>query len=157
MRKGHGRSCHTLDRIFFTAPDGTDPARNGRTYRLALDPARACDGAAWIYPVDRLNLTFPAEGVATLAAGGRWLRVSARYLNQRRSTLVVRLVVDGRAVLEEEVDGLDLDRGALVRELMEPVPPTAREVVLELESRDHVFYLLDDVTLSERRPAEGAP
>ncbi len=153
VRKGHGRSCHTLDRLFFTAPDGSDPASNGRTYRLALDPARACDDDAWIYPVDRLSLRFPPEGVATLARGGRFLRLSARYLNQRHAALVVRLVVDGRAVLEEEIDGPALDRAPFVRELAEPVPPTAAEVVVELESKDHVFYLLDDVSLSERRPS----
>lgn len=155
MREGHGRSCHTLDRIFFTAPDGTDPATNGRTYRLALDPVRACDDAAWIYPIDRLTLRFPPEGVATLTGGGRWLRVGARYISQRKSELVVRLLVDGRTVLEETVDGRDFKKGALVRPLDPPVPPTAGSVELRLESHDHVFYLLNDATISERPPTEA--
>ncbi|MCB9698736.1 MAG: hypothetical protein H6738_18285 [Alphaproteobacteria bacterium] len=152
MRQGHGRSCHTLDRIFFTAPDGTDPATNGRIYRLALDPARTCDDAAWIYPIDTLTLTLPREGVASLEQGGRWLRVGARYISQRKTELVVTLVVDGTTVFEETVDGRDFKTKPMVREIDPPVPPTAEVVEVHLESKNHVFYLLNDVSLSERPP-----
>ncbi|MCA9489866.1 MAG: hypothetical protein KC621_08080 [Myxococcales bacterium] len=152
MRQGHGKSCHTLDRIFFTAPDGTDPARNGRTYRLALDPARTCDDAAWIYPIDELVLTFPPDGLATLEQGGRWLRVGARYISQRKTEFVVRLLVDGDTLFEETIDGRDFKTKPMVRELDPPVPPTAQSVQVHIESKNHVFYLLNDVSLSERPP-----
>ncbi len=150
--QGLGRSCHTTDRIFFTASDGTDPARNGRTYHLALDPARTCDAAAWIYPKDKLVLGFPTERLAELGEGAAWLRVTARYLNRRAAEMTLRLRVDGQVVLEEELDGRTFDQGPIDRELPWRLPPGPHDVRLELENQDHVFYLLTGAVLSERPP-----
>jgi hypothetical protein len=153
--KGHGRSCHTTDRIFLTAPDGSDPARNGRTYRLALDPGRKCDAAAWIYPKDQLVVQFPTERVAELSEGAAYLRVVARYLNHRPATSTLRLRVDGAVVLEEELDGREVDKGPIDRELPFRLAPGPHDVRFEWESHDHVFYLLSQVSLGERPPADA--
>ncbi len=72
-RADDGRSCHTLDRIFFTASDGTDPATNGRAYRLALAPERLCDGAVWVYPKDALQMRWPADAFDDFRVGARFL------------------------------------------------------------------------------------
>lgn len=151
-RKGHGRSCHTTDRMFFTAPDGSDPALNGRKYQIVLDPARRCAGAAWVYPVDDVSVAFPAGGMAELTDGARWFTLSAKYVNYREATLVVRLRVDGALVLDTAIDGRELRQGPRRWRLDPPVPATARDVVVELQSRDYVFYLLDELSLSERAP-----
>lgn len=151
-REGHGRSCHTTDRIFFTASDGSDPFTNGRTYRLVLDPDRRCDGSAWIYPTDTLRLTIPAERTAELTDGAAWAVLDAKYLNFRKSSLQIRWWVDGRPVVDEVRDGRELKDHAFVWRFDPPVPPGA-EVALELQSKDYVFYLLTEVTLSERAPS----
>lgn len=149
---GHGRSCHTLDRIFFSASDGSDPARNGRKYTLVLDEGRRCDGAAWLYPVDTMRLTFPAERVAELAEGARWLEIEARYLNNRVGPLHVVLTAGGRTLVDERTDGRTFKSGPRTWRLDPPILPDAGDVVLELENGDHVFYLLTGATLSERPP-----
>lgn len=152
-RKGHGRSCHTLDHIFFTASDGSDPARNGRTYRLVLDEGRRCDGAKWLYPVDRMEVAFPAARVAELRDGAGWLVLEARYLNYREAPLKVRLTAAGRTLVDAGIDGRDLKKGPAVWKLDPPLPPDAGDVVLELESGAHVFYLFTGATLAERPPS----
>lgn len=149
-RNGRGRSCHTTDRIFFGSSDGTDPARNGRTYRLVLDEGRRCDGAAWVYPIDRFTLAFPTERVAELQDGARWLTLGAKYLNFRPSDLVVRLRVDGELRIDTRFDGRELKTGPKIWALDPPIPPTATDVVLEVENKGHVFYLVTEATLSER-------
>lgn len=151
-RKGHGRSCHTTDRMFFTAPDGSDPARNGRKYQIVLDPARRCAGAAWVYPVDDVQVAFPTDGMAALPDGARWFTLSAKYVNYREAALVVRLRVDGDLVLDTAIDGRELKQGPRRWRLDPAIPPTAHDVVVELQSREYVFYLLDELSLSERAP-----
>jgi hypothetical protein len=60
-RLGQGRTCHTQDRVYFTASDGTDPWDNGRRYRLALDPERSCPESRWSYPRDRFTVRAPDD------------------------------------------------------------------------------------------------
>jgi hypothetical protein len=151
-RKGRGRSCHTTDRIFFSAPDGTDPAHNGRTYRLVLDEARRCDGSAWIYPTDKFEVAFPPAQLSELVEGARWLTLGAKYLNFRESMLLVKLTVDGAVRLDTAIDGRQLKLGPKIWPLDPPILPTAREVVLTIENTGHVFYLVQEITLSEREP-----
>lgn len=59
-----GRMCHTYERVLFTTADGSNPFRDGRTYELALDPERHCDGARWLYPGDHLRLLVPGRGLS---------------------------------------------------------------------------------------------
>ena len=49
-----GTSCHGHERVGWIPPFGQ---REGE--RLILDPARSCEGAAWLYPGDRLVLRWP--------------------------------------------------------------------------------------------------
>ncbi len=148
--RGRGRTCHTTDRILFTAPDGSDPATNGRSYRLVLDPERSCHGAAWIYPIDMLSLEVPPEELRRLAGGARWLQIEAEYLNYRESGLRMRVVADGRTVLDETRDGRRWKDGPAVFPL-DPPPLPGAEVRIEIENHGHVFYLLTGVSLSEER------
>ncbi len=65
FRLGAGRTCHTPDRVYFTASDGTDPWDNGRAYTLVLDPARGCPESRWSYPKDAFRVDVPpGPGVA---------------------------------------------------------------------------------------------
>lgn len=150
--QGHGASCHTTDRVFFTASDGSDPATNGRTYTLALDPARRCGDAAWLYPTDELGVRFAGADVATLPDGVGYVRLSARYLNRRPARLELRVLVDDEVVLTEVLDALQVDRAPVVRALPARLAPGPHPVTVELHNLDHVFYLLDEVALTERAP-----
>lgn len=152
-REGAGRSCHTTDRIFLTASDGSDPAANGRAYRLVLDEGRLCDGAVWLYPKDRFEVAWPAERLEGFRTGARYLTVGARYLNQRPAQVAVKLWVDGALRVDATVDGRDFKAGPRTFPLDPPVPADAREVRLEVENQAHVFYLVEEATLSERPPA----
>jgi hypothetical protein len=152
-RAGHGAMCHDRDRILFGASDGSDPARNGRTYRIVLDPARRCGGIPWLFPLEHVSLVAGADALAQLPDGARWLTLDARYLNHREAALAVRLKVDGETLLDTGFDARELKDGPRAWRLDRPVAPNAREVVVELESRGFVFFLLRGVHLSERQPA----
>lgn len=150
VRRGRGRSCHTPDAIYFTAPDGSDPKANGRAYTLVLDEERACDGAAWLYPRDGFEVAFPPERRAVLTHGASALVVGARYLNQRPAEVTVRLRVDGAVVVEERVDGRHLAQGPIAFPLEPPVRADAHAVVLEVRNHANTFYLFDQAALTER-------
>ncbi len=152
-RHGEGRSCHTTDRIFFSAVDGTDPATNGRSYRLVLDDERLCDGAVWLYPKDRFEVAWPADRLEGFRAGARYLTVGARYLNQRPAQITVRLEVDGEVRVEESLDGRELKKGPRTWVLDPPLAPSVRDVRLMVDNEAHVFYLVNEAVLSERPPA----
>ncbi len=148
-----GRSCHGPERILFTTVDGSDPTRNGRKYDLALDPARACDGAAWLYPKDAFTVAFPADALATFDEPARWLRFGARYLSYRAADLRVRLLVDGSPALDVQVGAKDLVDGGRTWPLEPPIDVRGRTVTLEVENLDNTFYLVDEATLSARVPS----
>jgi len=151
-RQGEGRSCHTTDRIFFAASDATDPAANGRTYRLVLDEQRLCDGAVWLYPKDPFDVAWPSERLAGFREGARFFTFGARYLNQRPAKLRLQLAVNGEVRIDEELDGRDLKKGARTWRLDPPIPPGTTDVELSVENLAHVFYLVEEATLSERPP-----
>jgi hypothetical protein len=152
-RSGQGRSCHTTDRIFFSATDDTDPATNGRDYKLVLDEGRLCDGAVWLYPKDRFTVAWPSDRLAGFREGARYLTVGARYLNQRAAEITVRLLVDGQVRVEETLDGRELKKGPRTFPLDPPLSVDAADVTLQIDNEAHVFYLVDEATLSERPPA----
>ncbi|HHO54691.1 MAG TPA: hypothetical protein ENK18_28415 [Deltaproteobacteria bacterium] len=151
-RAGRGRSCHTTDRIFFTASDDTDPARNGRTYRLVLDEARSCDGDVWLYPKDRLRLPIPAEILASLPQGASVLTLDLRYLNFREADVDVRLLAGDQVRLEARFDGRQVKRAPIAWRLDPPLTEADGALVLELDNREHTFYLIREVVFSERWP-----
>jgi hypothetical protein len=149
-RRGKGRSCHTPEAIFFSSSDGTDPETNGRTYRLVLDRERMCDGAAWLYPADRFEVSWPSDRLAQLPRGATRFELGARYLQQRKALVTVRLRVDGDLRVEETVDGRRFKAGPIRWTLDPPIPPSATSVTLEVVNEDHVFYLVDTAALLER-------
>jgi hypothetical protein len=152
QRRKEGRSCHTTQRIFFSASDRTDPATNGRAYRLVLDEGRLCDGAVFLYPKDAFEVRFPKERLAGFHDGARYFTLGANYLNHRAAQVQVTLTVNGEEVVDEAVNGPDLDKaGTRTWHLPAPVPADA-EVVLSLENKASVFYLITEATLSERAP-----
>ncbi len=149
-RKG-GRSCHTTQRIFFSASDRTDPATNGRTYRLVLDEGRLCDGAVFLYPKDAFEVRFPKDRLAEFEQGARYFTLGANYLNQRKAELHVTLTVDGVVAIDETLLGPELDKEPRTWQLDEPVR-SGSDVVLTVENLASVFYLVTEATLSERAP-----
>jgi len=151
QRRKDGRSCHTTQRIFFSASDDTDPATNGRAYRMVLDEGRLCDGAVFLYPKDAFEVRFPEERLADFQDGARYFTLGANYLNHRPAQVQVTLTVAGEAVVDETVSGPDLEKGPRTWQLPAPVP-AGSEVVLTLENKASVFYLVTEATLSERAP-----
>lgn len=150
-RLGEGRTCHTPEALFFTAADGTDPAGNGRVYELELDEGRRCDGAAWLYPEDELNLTFPPNELAGLNRGATHLTIGARYLMKRKTRVHVVLKVDGEVRLDREVEGQSFWQDDQVWALNPPIAPGTKDVTLQITNLDRTFYLVEEVALSEGR------
>lgn len=149
QRFGEGRTCHTPDALVFAASDGTDPARNGRKYRMVLDPERRCDTAVWLYPKDRFTVRWPADRLAAFERGATHFTLGARYLQKRPAKIRVVLRVDGEVRLDTEIQGRDLyDRPAEFR-LDPPLPPGTTDVELEVENLEHTFYLVEELALSE--------
>jgi hypothetical protein len=150
VRRGGGRTCHSAESILFSATDGTDPDTNGRDYALALDPARACDGAAWLYPKDRFAASWPADGLAALGPeGANAFRFAARYLQHRDAPVHLRLVADGTVRIDETLSSRTLAAGAIEWPLD---PPVRSGGTLEVENLEHVFYLVDEATLVGQEP-----
>lgn len=154
-RKGEGRSCHTTDRIFFAASDRTDPASNGRTYRLVLDEGRLCDGAVFLYPRDAFEVTFPADRMAGFTEPIEWFSLGANYLNQRPAEIRVVLTSGERVLLDRKVQGKDFEKGSMAFRLDPPLGPDTRDVKLSVENLASVFYLVTEASLRERPPAPG--
>ncbi len=152
LRSKGGRSCHGPEKLYFTTEDGTDPSVNGRQYALALDPARSCDGAAWLYPNDTFVVSFRPESLQPFAGPARWLAFGARYLNLRAAHLDVVLSVDGQEVLRRRIDAREVDRERLVWPIEPPVAVAGRDVRLTVRNLDATFYLVEEATLAERRP-----
>jgi len=151
QRRKDGRSCHTTQRIFFSASDRTDPATNGRTYRLVLDEGRLCDGAVFLYPKDAFEVRFPKDRLADFEQGARYFTLGANYLNQRKAEVHVTLTVDGTVAIDETLLGPELDKEPRTWQLEQPVRAGA-DVVLTVENLASVFYLVTEATLSERVP-----
>ncbi len=147
-----GRSCHGPDRVWFVPRDDTDPRRNGRTYRLVLDPERGCDGASWVYPRDRFTGAFPVDQLATFTEPARFLTLGGRYINYRSAEIAITLSVDGAAVLELSMNGRDLAEGTHTFALNPPLSVVGHAVTLTVRNEASTFYLLDEATLSERVP-----
>lgn len=148
-RQGRGRTCHTPDAVRFTAGDGSDPARNGRKYKMILDPQRRCDLAVWLYPKDRFVATWPAAQLAGFARGATHFTLAARYLQKRKAEIRVILRVDGEVRVDETLDGRVLYDGPKVWRLDPPLPPDARDVTVEVENLEYTFYLFEELALSE--------
>ena len=150
QRKGKGRSCHTPDSIYFTAADGTDPYRNGRTYKMVLDDGRKCDGAVWLYPKDHFKVTFPPERLDVFRKGATSFTLGMRYLQQRKAEVQVILRVDGEVRIDERLDGRDHKSGnPKTWRLDPPLPIDVGEVELEIQNHEYTFYLINSATLAE--------
>jgi len=153
QRLGEGRSCHTNDRLIFSASDGTDPIQNGRAYRMVLEDSRRCDGGVWLFPGDRFVLVFPPDRLAEAAQGARYFHVKARYLQHRAAQIRVTLTVDGQVRVAEVLESRDLKAtGGRAWLLDPPVPPDAQRVEVTVENLDLTFYLFSQIALSERDP-----
>lgn len=148
-RHGHGRTCHTPDAVLFTATDGSDPARNGRDYRMILAPERVCDTAIWLYPKDRFEVAWPADELAHFVRGATHFTLKARYLQKRAANIRVVLTVDGETRIDTEINGKELYDRPWVQRLDPPLPPDVRDVRLTVENLEYTFYLFEELALSE--------
>jgi hypothetical protein len=150
QRAVEGRTCHTPKALFFGASDGSDPASNGRAYKMVLDPGRRCDGFVWLYPKDQFTVLWPADALADFRRGATHFTFAARYLQKRKATMRVVLRVNDQIKVDEVLDGRDLWAGPKVWVLDPPVPPGANtRVELQVENQEHVFYLVEEAALSE--------
>ena len=154
LANGHGAWAIQPGTALVTASDGSDPAKNGRSYTLALDADRACRGGVWVYPGD--EVTVSVEGLKAGAGGATQLALTARPFAGAvaQQQLWVKLETDGQALHDAAVALGSLPGGAVLP-LKPPVPPGARSALLTLSSPPDAPYLL--VTLAELRGApEGA-
>jgi hypothetical protein len=152
FKAGKGRVCHTADRMAFAASDNTDPTTNGRTYTLALDPDRQCEGTAWLYPDDAFRVTFPGGRLGRMVEGARAFRLEAIDVRRPDSKDVVqfRLTAGDRVVLEESATLGSFDDGEREWAIEPPIPPDAGPVRLELMNKTRTFVLVTSAVLSER-------
>jgi hypothetical protein len=95
LANGHGAWAIQPGTALVTASDGSDPAKNGRSYTLALDADRACRGGVWVYPGD--EVTVSVEGLKAGAGGATQLALTARPFAGAvaQQQLWVKLEVDG--------------------------------------------------------------
>ncbi|MCB9665357.1 MAG: hypothetical protein H6732_14695 [Alphaproteobacteria bacterium] len=162
---GSGRTCHAAHELYVSSSDGTDPFTNGRTYSLALEPSRLCDrlnqpdttplrGSLWIYPHDHARIAAPPERMEDFLDGANRLElVVDPYLAPPGAELVVRVRVGDRVALERVLKAGSGGRQVLVETLDPPLPPRARDVVLELtQEDDEAFWLVVMATLTEDHP-----
>jgi hypothetical protein len=145
---GAGRSCHAEQRVLFAATDATDPSTNGRSYRLALDPERRCDGGVWLYPGDAVRVPVPPDRLRELRDGASSLRVKLSALSGERARLTVRVRQAGTVVAELPVTEQDLQGGALTIPLDPPLAPDAAEVDVVVENLGDSFSLLTSAELN---------
>lgn len=134
---------HVDGHVFVVTPDGSDPLTNGRAYRLAYSPERACRSKlkrvsvsrAWVYGEERIRST--VAPTPPLGASGpiRALRVRAETNAPPppAATVTFTLRVGGEARLSRTLPVADLAGGA---ELLLDAPITRRddgEAVLEVQ------------------------
>jgi hypothetical protein len=74
------KSTRTLrhgDSVYYSSEDGTDVARNGRTYALRYRQDRRCGQAQWLLADDKLAATFGPRELRGLLGPPRWVRLAA--------------------------------------------------------------------------------
>ncbi|MBX2803452.1 MAG: hypothetical protein KTR31_37575 [Myxococcales bacterium] len=92
-----GTSCHGPERLGYAPASDVDAP-----VRLALDPQRACDGARWLYPGDRLQLQWP--DLAKLGGPPTHLELEAETVRSGVSARVA-LRTDGVRVVRGRLEG----------------------------------------------------
>ncbi|MBX2798269.1 MAG: hypothetical protein KTR31_11385 [Myxococcales bacterium] len=155
-RHRRGRMCHSDARVYFTSTDDLGPWRNGRRYSLGLDPDRACDGARWLYPGDRLRIRVPDADFASLDAGAASLVLSVRDMSVRdeADTTLPRVRARARVGQAVRMDAwLDVppDPGTGHRLPIEPrIEPGTTGVAVDVINKSDRFLLLTGARLHAR-------
>lgn len=103
-QRRNGRSCHSDQQLAFAASDLSNPARNGRSYQLELDPERRCDGGFWLYPGDAATLEAPPARLLELRAGVRSLALDVAFPAEGPARVEVDVRVDGAVVATDVLD-----------------------------------------------------
>lgn len=141
-----GRTCHTRSSVFFAASDSSDPLANGRTYTLALDPARSCEESLWSYPHDSAAVSALPDDAAALPTTRRLdLRAADVGASGRGGEPEVRVAVRARgaAVAEQEVSLADLAAGTRLE-----FPPSPTDgLVVTVDNRSDHFLLWQELHL----------
>lgn len=156
FKHGKGRTCHVDDRLYFAASDETTPHRNDRRYRLGFDPGRSCEGAVWLYPGDRVRLSWPQPTLASLQRGARQLRLEAIPMLDRgagQGGLDLKLKVSGKVALEDTLSLERVRNGPKGWRLPKALQPEGKEIELLLSNDSDAFLLVTSAVLSERGDA----
>lgn len=138
-----GRMCHGERQIRFSATDTTHPRWNGRTYTLALDPDRSCDGGFWLYPADRASLQVDATRLLELREGTTALQLDVAFPTPRPASIEVQVWVDGQLHAKA---GVQRETGRNHRLAFERVLPT-RTIELRFVNAEKGFVLVNQATL----------
>lgn len=140
VQKGRGRFVHEGPWLFFSASDNTDPTRNSRAYDLALDPARRCGAARWLYPADTLTLTATAHRHLFAPAIALELGASA-FLGEGSGVAVTVRSALGQH-LATTLDHEALQDGSLQLPFTKPLPPGAGPAQVVFRSSGGSPYVL---------------
>ncbi|MEN0063731.1 MAG: hypothetical protein AAGA48_16380 [Myxococcota bacterium] len=146
LRFGRGRTCHDDDGITFAPSEPSNPAVNGRTYTLALDPSRRCERAQWLYPGDTLTLRGTPRQRATVLT----LRIHEQSTAAdavKPSVLDVTLRQGARALVETRFEAEAPPMATRSFPLREPVLPSAGPVELTITSRSRRFAMVTEAKL----------
>ena len=156
MEHGQGRVCHTRERVFFTAPDGSAPFLNKRKYKLALDPDRSCEAGTWVYPNDRLRLRIDPTNLDAMGRGARSVEIEAHDLGggKEEGELTIRLRVNGE-IRSEKSFVPSRDRGKTRLPIRPPIHGMSEDVVLAITNESDRFILVTSASLSERPPSSS--
>lgn len=156
-RYGMGRTCHTPDKVFFTAIDNSNPylSETPSTYGLALDPERSCDAALWLYPYDRARVDARPYDLAVTNRGAGVLIVAGRDFgaiadeDQTEPTVTLR-VRAGNQVRAEAVLPTSALAGRGTRLKLEPrIAATAQAVSVEITNDSGHYVLLTTLRLAD--------
>ncbi len=152
---GEGRVVHAGPEVLFTASDSTPPYANGRSYELALDPGRRCDGGVWLYPFDEARLLVPDDVRASFHRAIRELTLVASPARGAVGPLELQVLAGGQVVLTRELEVSALRAGPVVLSFDPPIPPDL-PIELAVRNRGRGFLLWTRAALAEH-PGSGDP
>ena len=107
---GGGRTLHTGPALWFSAPDNSDAATNGRTYQARLDPDRPCRSKTWVYPGDLAILTVEKKGLLSLPAAANGIEIVLHPIGEApKGRARIKASTDVETLAESEFSFDELD------------------------------------------------
>ena len=162
LSKGQGEAgdyCHVAKEVLLLASDGSDPVRNGRSYRVQLDPKPFCKGMWWLYPGQTALREVKPKGLLTLQRGAEWLKVQARVLpntGEAGRSMKVQLYAGEELLVDQDVAIDSFGEEPVALRLPPPVGAGGPGLRLRLSTpADAPYLVLKQVVIESAAPPEG--